>query len=183
MRHLVVPFAILAAAYALVSPVGAAGGGALKPRAKVSLCKPAEQVVTSCHPKGLTFALCAADGPKEKYIVYREVRSAGPVRQFPQDPTGQIEQFHYSSEGTSAWEERVRFTLDGAAHYIVSAMGKGGPEFDRHGWPVNATALIVKTGGRFQQYNCAPSDEGSISRPNLDLFPREAFDDDLRPFP
>lgn len=180
MKALVLSVMAMAVAYAL-SPSNTAAGGARTPRAKANLCKPGEHVITSCHPKGMVFSLCGVDGPKEKYVVYREARGGGPVRQFPDDPKRYAEEFHYSAQGASAWEERVRFKMDGADHYIVSAMGKGGPVYDEHGWPGNATALIIMSDGRIRQHNCLVSDDGWIMQPGSPLSPREEFDDDLRP--
>lgn len=184
MRRLILSFVAVAASYALSASSTVAGGTPKpKPVAKAGLCRPGEWEVTLCHPKGFTFALCAVDGPSEKYVVYREKRGTGPVKQYPEHPEGQAVQFHYSTEGASGWEERVRFSMDGADYYVISAMSKGGPIFERHGWPVNASALIIKARGRLQQHNCSREDDGWISQPNLDLFPREEFDESLRPLP
>lgn len=184
MRRSIPFFAVLIAATSFApSPSSAAPGRTAKPGPEASLCKPGETVITSCHSKGLTFSLCGMNGPKQTYVVYREARKAGPVRQVPEDPARYAEEFHYSFQGTSAWEERVRFTMDGAPHYIVSAMAKVGIEFDRYGWPANATALIVKDAGRTRQYNCRWSDAAAINQSGWDLIPKEDFDNDLRPGP
>jgi hypothetical protein len=102
-----------------------------------------------------------------------------PVVQFPEDPARYLEEFRLSNIGASGFETRIRFTRGGATYYVVDAMSKGGPEFDKHGWPMNAIALIVREAGRTRQYNCPWSDNTSIGSLGYDLTPGEAFDENL----
>lgn len=159
------------------SPEGYAA--APKPKAALDLCKPSEEIITLCHPKGLVFALCGMDRPGEQYVVYREQRGHGPITQFPEDPARYRDEFRFSNSGASSFHTRIRFVRGGVEHYVVDAMAKGGPVFDKHGWPVNATALIVKEPGRTRHYNCPWSDHPSIRHLGYELIPREAFDDEV----
>lgn len=173
---------LVAAALAVLSswsPKSSAASPRRKTAPAMNLCKPDEEVITLCHPKGLVFALCGVDRPDKRHVVYRERRGGGPVVQFPEDSARYLDEFRFSKIGASGVEARIRFTQGGAEHYVVDAMSKGAPEFDAHGWPVNATALIVREGGQTRQYNCPWSDTASIGRLGYELIPREAFDDSL----
>lgn len=176
------PIALVVAVVAVLTswgPESAVAAPKRKAAPAANLCKPDEEIITLCHPKSLVFALCGVDRPDKRYVVYREKRGAGPVVQFPEDAARYLDEFRLSHIGASGFETRIRFTRGGAEHYVVDAMWKGGPEFDKHGWPVNAIALIIREAGRTRQYNCPWSDEASIRRLGYELIPEEAFDESL----
>jgi hypothetical protein len=158
------------------SPLAAAA----PPSPKPSLCKPQEQVVTSCHAKGRTWSLCGMDAPSRRYIVYRERAGQGLVTQFPQDEARYSSEFHLSTGPSSGGGDgRVRFRREGIEYYIVDSIHPGAPDFDRHGWPLNGTALIAMGPGKGHKYYCPVSDNTSIRALAYDLLTREEYNFDV----